>query len=174
MGLFPVVEITLESNSSWTQTLNCYGGIDVLNNNSSKQTVIKINNHYDVFAVTHTNTHACTQDRTSATTESLADPVRHRRKWQLAPWTDRRREKDDGEYTESVRSDVRSLRSSSALWRAKFLLADSNLYVKLTSLHRLGSDGLTGAVQLHWQFYSAITQLQGRERDGAGEQLSQL
>lgn len=57
MGLFPVVEITLESNSSWTQTLNCYGGIDVLNNNSSKQTVIKINNHYDVFAVTHTQTH---------------------------------------------------------------------------------------------------------------------
>lgn len=92
---------------------------------------------------------------------SSAALLRHQRKQQLAPCTEKGREKDDRGSTQSVRSNVRSLLSSSAHRRAPFILADSYLCVKLTSLHELGCDAVTVPVQLRWQFHRAITQLQG-------------
>lgn len=86
---------------------------------------------------------------------------RNKRK-QLALWTETGRQRDDWDG-----KDVRSPLSLSALWWAPFILAESNLYVKLTSLHRPASDVLTGAPQLHWQLYSAITQLHRAEQSSS-------
>lgn len=163
MGLFPIVEN--QPRKQFNVHLDCkmlFDAINSLNNNTSEQAVKNNELLWCVPVHGHVCTHnANTNDRTVLPSESLAAPVRHQRRQQLAQCIEKEKEKDDRGYTESVRSDVRSLLSSSALWRAPFILADSNLYVKLTSLHRLCSNVLTGAVQLHWQFYSAITQLQG-------------
>lgn len=84
---------------------------------------------------THTHTDAYTKDRmwafgtSSKRSDAAAAGTEYGRR--------KGRERDDSGYTKSVRSNVRSLLSSSALWWALFILADSNLYVRLTSLHRL-------------------------------------
>ena len=158
------MKIAIQSNSTHKHIIKCHFIAWIIN--KVKRQLKRVIYYRDMHVHTPTHTHASTDTHThkhtgSSTIESLAAPVRHQRRQQLAPCTEKGREKDDGGYTESVRSNVRSPLSSSALWWAPFILADSNLYVKLTSLHRLGSSGLTGAVQLHWQFYSAITQLQG-------------
>lgn len=152
MDICTIGEIAIQGNRAGSQIQYCYIMTRMSSIVSQEKAVESTELH------THTRAHT---PNSRALPLQLAAKVRHQRRQQLAPCTEKGREEVDGGYTESVRSNVRSLLSSSALWWAPFILADSNLYVKLTSLHRLCSDVLTGAAQLYWQLYSAITQLQG-------------
>lgn len=128
-----------------------FHGINVLNSKPSKQAV----ESGELLWCARTCTHAHTTGEhyhwifgsSSKTTEEAAAGTMYR-------------ERKGGRWWEIYGVCQKQCQATALRW-APFILADSNLYVKLTSLHRLGSDVLTGAVQLHRQFYSAITQLQG-------------